>query len=62
MLSLAQVQSEMANIYGISDFTFSPFVGESLSSPLDGSDDVGRPYDSCSCLCGGGFANADDGA
>ncbi len=52
----------MANIYGIFDFTFSPFVGESLISPLDGSDDVGRSYDSCSCLCGGGLANAYDGA
>ena len=37
-------------------------MGKPFICPLDGSDDVGWPYDCCPCLCGGGLANADDGA
>ena len=37
-------------------------MGKPFIRPPDGSDDVGRPYDCCPCLCGGGLANADDGA
>ena len=44
------------------DLTFFPFLGKTFIRTLDGSYDLGRPYDCCPSLCGGGLANADDGA